>query len=67
MITLGGLLLVSVLPLVMLPGLLIFVTFNAAGAVGDLLVCGWLLTFPPTVLAQDVGDVMTLYGPAETA
>ncbi len=67
LITLVGLLLVTVMPPVMLPALLVFVTFNAAGSVGDLLVSGWLLTFPPTVLAQDAGDVMTLYGPAETA
>lgn len=37
---------------------------NCRTTVGDLLVSAWLLRHPPTVLAQDVGDRMTLYAPA---
>jgi hypothetical protein len=35
---------------------------NTVGAVGDLLVTGWLLHYPARVVVQDVGDTMTVYG-----
>jgi hypothetical protein len=45
--------------------LYLFVLLNAVGAVGDLLVTAWLLRYPSTALAQDVGDAMTVFAPAE--
>jgi hypothetical protein len=41
-----------------------FMAFNGSGAVGDLAVFFWLLRQPPTCLAYDVGDAVTLYLPA---
>lgn len=59
-----GLALLLVVPPLVAPAVLGVLLFNTVGAVGDLLVSAWLLRHPPTVLAQDVGDRMTLYGPA---
>jgi hypothetical protein len=65
LLTLLGLLLVPVTPPVVIPTLYLFVLLNAVGAVGDLLVTAWLLRYPSTALAQDVGDAMTVFAPAE--
>jgi len=40
-----------------------FMAFNGSGAVGDLAVFFWLLRQPPTCLAYDVGEAVTLYLP----
>ena len=63
-LTAVGLILVPLLPLGTLPFLVCFLAFNAAGAVGDGVVTAWLLRFPSTVLVEDVGDAMIIYGPA---
>ena len=39
----------------------LFATLNASGAVGDLIVAFWLLQQPPSCLALDRGDSVTLY------
>jgi hypothetical protein len=49
------------IPAGMLTPVLLFVTFNAAGAVGDIIVLFWLLSKPSTCLASDQGDAVTLY------
>lgn len=40
---------------------LAFMTLNAAGAVGDLAVCLWLLRKPRGVLVEDRGDAVSFY------
>jgi hypothetical protein len=40
---------------------LIVVVGNASGAIGDIWVAIWLLRHPPTCLARDQGDAVTLY------
>jgi hypothetical protein len=42
---------------------ILFMSFNGGGAVGDLAVFFWLLRQPSTCLAYDVGDAVTLYLP----
>lgn len=61
-ITLLGLLLLALLPAPLLPGLLLVVVLNGAGAVGDIAVVGWLLArWPATTLVQDRGDAVAFY------
>jgi len=61
LLTAIGIALMPILPSVLIPALLLFMVFNAAGAVGDLAVCLWLLFQPIDLLARDAGDVLTLY------
>lgn len=64
-ITLIGILLLVVLPVRWVPLLLLVVSLNAAGAVGDLWVAYWLVRCPPDALGNDQGDVTSLYVPGE--
>ena len=61
LMTLGGLGLLPVFPARLIPALLLVMTANAAGAVGDMVVVGWLLRQPPTALVRDTGDAITVY------
>lgn len=63
LISLPGLLCVAFIPLPALLPLLLLITANIAGAVGDLAVVFWLLTKPPTTLVQDSGDAIMVYQP----
>lgn len=65
LISLGGLLLIAVLPLHWMPALYIAIVLNAAGAVGDLAVVAWLLNRPAHTYVQDEGPRMTLYFASE--
>jgi hypothetical protein len=56
-----GLLLTPIVPAVWLLPLWFILTSNAGGAVGDMLVAGWLLRQPADCLANDRGDAVTLY------
>jgi len=47
----------------LVPYLLFISTFNAAGALGDLIVVGWVLRQPNTVLVKDEGDIFTSFAP----
>lgn len=67
LITLGGLLIFWIAPTSWLLPTWYIISMNAAGAVGDLMVAGWLLRQPPTCLAQDRGDAVTLYIPETPA
>ncbi len=58
-----GILLMPVFPLRWMWALLVFLVFNASGAVGDLAVCLWLLFKPKTVLIRDFGDKVEIYNP----
>jgi hypothetical protein len=60
-----GILLMPIVPLVMLPDLLIFLVLNAAGATGDLAAVIWLLTKPPDAFVKDYGDGVAIYIPGE--
>ena len=50
LLTLVGLLLVVIGPVVVVPILILFVAFNAAGAAGDLLMVARLLSYSPETL-----------------
>ena len=63
LISLGGLVVFAVAPPAWLLPTWFVVIMNAGGAVGDLMVAGWLLRQPPGCLAQDCGDAVTLYVP----
>lgn len=61
LITLVGILLIPLVPSAMLPSLLVVITANIAGSIGDLLVVGWLLAQPTGTLVQDTGAAVTIY------
>lgn len=58
-----GLLLLLIVPAVLVPILILFVAFNAAGAAGDLLMVARLLSYSPNTLMQDIGTSVVVYGP----
>lgn len=47
----------------LIPYLLIIATFNAAGSLGDLIVVGWVLNQPKTLLINDQGDNFSSFAP----
>jgi hypothetical protein len=51
-------------PLAAVLTLILILTFNAAGAIGDLYIIGLLLTRPAPTLIRDFGEGMTFYSPA---
>ncbi|HMQ29453.1 MAG TPA: DUF3267 domain-containing protein [Chloroflexaceae bacterium] len=63
LLSLGGLLLVLVVPLGALPLLLYALTLNAAGAIGDILVLGWIAVSPRGALFRDRGDAVERFVP----
>jgi hypothetical protein len=56
-----GLLLILLAPISWIMFIIFFVAMNTGGAMGDLLVFTRLLKSSPTCLANDTGDVFTLY------
>lgn len=58
LLSLGGLLLALVVPAGALPLLLYALTINAAGAIGDILVLGWVAVSPRGTLFRDSGDAV---------
>jgi hypothetical protein len=60
-LSLAGVVLMPWLSSVWLLALVGFLTFNAAGAVGDLVICAWVLTHPTDCYVSDAGDSVTLY------
>jgi len=63
LISLIGLDLLAILPYALIPSLLLLISMNAAGAIGDLMVSIWLLKKPATCLIQDYGDKVNFYLP----
>jgi hypothetical protein len=63
-ITLLGFLMMVVVPPSWIPPILVVMTLNAAGAVGDMTVALWLVRAPTGCLANDQGDAFNLYIPA---
>jgi hypothetical protein len=62
-LSLLGIVLFLFVPASLLTPILLFITFNASGAVGDIVVFFWLFSKPPTCMASDQGDAVTLYVP----
>jgi hypothetical protein len=60
-ISLAGIAAMRFVPVGWLTPIWFVLTFNAAGAIGDLLVFVWLLRQPPNSLVQDRGDAVTFY------
>ena len=64
LVTVAGLILLPVVAYQVVPFLIVALTFNAAGSVGDLLVAGRLLGAPRTTFVHDTGPKMAFYQPA---
>jgi hypothetical protein len=62
-LTAVGLLLVVIAPIALVPFLLFFVVFNAAGAGGDLIMAIQLMSFASETLMEDNDAGVTIYGP----
>jgi hypothetical protein len=60
-ITLLGFLLIAFIPAAWILLVLVVMTLNAAGAVGDMAVAIWLIRAPAGCLANDQGDAFNLY------
>lgn len=45
------------------PYLIYIATFNAAGALGDMIVVSWVLRQPASIMVQDQGDKYLTFGP----
>ncbi len=65
LITVLGLAAVTVVPLNLVPGALLLVSMNAAGALGDIITVIWLAGKPAGILVYDYGDGVRIYGPAD--
>jgi hypothetical protein len=63
LITALGFWALAVLPPGWFLAVLALMVLNASGAVGDLMVAGWLLRQPPGCLALDQGDAVSLFVP----
>ena len=61
LISILGLILLTIVPFPAVPLVFLGLTANAAGSVGDFLVVGWLLTNPPSTMARDTGLKITIY------
>ncbi len=61
LLTLFGILLMLIVPLALVPGLIFFMTFNAAGSIADIYTVMVLLYQPKTVFIQDRGDSFTVF------
>jgi hypothetical protein len=60
-LSLLGVVLLPVMPRVVLGDLLLFLVFNAAGAMGDLAAVAWLLSKPRDAYLKDQGDALAIY------
>jgi hypothetical protein len=63
LISLGGLLVLRLIPPAGLLATWFVVVMNASGAVGDVLVALWIVRTSPRSLIQDCGDAVSLYLP----
>ena len=66
LLTFVGLLLVVIVPVAVVPILMLFIAFNAAGAAGDLIMAVCLLFYSPDTLMQDSDTGVTIYGPEKS-
>ncbi len=63
LLTAVGLLFMMIAPIGLVPLLLFFVAFNAAGAAGDLIMAIQLISFSSDTLMEDNDAGVTIYGP----
>jgi hypothetical protein len=56
-------LLAAFLPSQDVPYLLLIATFNAAGALGDMIVVTWVYRQDSTILVRDQGDKFSIFTP----
>lgn len=56
-----GIALMLVIPSSILPALIIFLTLNAGGSVGDMFVVWKITRLPKNLLINDQGDIITIY------
>ena len=61
-----GLLLIMIVPDILIPILIFFVAFNAAGAGGDLVMITMILSYSSDTLMQDIGTSVIVYEPRQT-
>lgn len=64
-LTLLGLPLILIAPAPLVPILLFFLTFNAAGSAGDMLIMGRLLSFSADTVMEDSDTAIIVYGPGK--
>lgn len=67
LISLVGFVAMLIVPFWWVFPILLFITLNASGAVGDIYAFFWILSKPEGILVQDFGDRMCVYGPGKTA
>ncbi len=65
LITILGLAAVPLVPLNLVPGVLLLVSMNGAGAVGDIVTAFWLTNKPAEMLILDYGDGIRTFLPVE--
>jgi hypothetical protein len=65
LITLLGIASLPIVPLNLVPGVMILVSLNFAGATGDMLQAWWLLSQPKTILVLDYGDGVQVFDSQE--
>jgi hypothetical protein len=63
-ISILGMLFATFLATSLLPYLLVIVSFNAAGALGDMIVVAWIMRQEQTILVKDQGDKFLTFIPA---
>jgi hypothetical protein len=61
LITLGGLAWLPLTSLDLVPILIFIVAANAAGAIGDLFMVGWMLRQPNSAVVRDAGVAVIVY------
>jgi hypothetical protein len=62
LISLLGVAFIPWCPVAWMPALILFLTINAAGSMGDVYVVLKLLSQPDDALIQDLGDSFTIFG-----
>ena len=55
--------LVAFMPAQIIPYLLLVATFNAAGALGDMIIVAWVSSQPQDILLRDQGDKFSIFVP----
>ncbi len=66
-ITLAGLIAIPLVPLNLVPGVLLLVSLNLAGGLGDVVTIYWLSRRPDDVLILDVNEVVQVFHPDKGA
>jgi hypothetical protein len=62
LVSIVGVAIIPWFPVQWLPGLILFLTVNAAGSMGDAFIIFVTLSHPKDALIQDLGDSFTIYG-----